>query len=52
MLEEPQLQMLQGCEACRQMCHREGNDLTGVLIGGCDPKLRDADERCPACVGS
>ena len=51
-LEAPQPQMLQGCGASRQMCHREGNDLTEMLIGGCDPKLRDADEHCPACAGS
>ena len=51
MLDAPQLQMLQRCGACRQMCRCEGNDLTEMLIGVCDPKLRDADERCPACVG-
>ena len=52
MLEAPLLQMLQGCGASRQMCHCEGNDLTEMLIGGCNPTLQDADERRPACVGS
>ena len=32
--------------------HCEEYDLTETLIGGCDPKLREADERCPECVGS
>ena len=27
------------------MCRREGNDLPEMLVGGCNPALRDADER-------
>lgn len=34
-----------GVGAIRQMCRREGNDLPEMLVGGCNPALRDADER-------